>query len=402
MPQPLRITLLVFASLGIVGLITYAFFRTFRKSEDPIRLAVKWIVTLVIIAGLFWNTHRLTKAGAGSFVDGAVTAALIIFPCLAAAILFSVMWTSSLGQFLFGPLLAAFDGGNEELEPAPLYSIAESLRRRGKFREAIHTIQEQLQKFPRDFTGQMMVAEIHAENLNDLQAAEVTIHRLCEQKDHSPASLVFALNSLADWQLKYAQDVDAATVAMDKIISLLPDSEFARAASNRIAHFSSREQLIHAREPETIRMKHGVEYLGLLKDQSHLMPKEKAFKDEAAELVAHLDSHPLDNEARERLAIIYARDYQRLDLATEQLEQFIALPGESPKHVARWLNLLADLQVHCTNNTQLAEQTLQRIIELFPNQSQAELAQQRIAVLALELKHYEKSRVVKFGSGSNT
>ena len=400
MPQPLRITLLVFAGLGILGLFTYAFVCAMKRSDDPARLGVKWIVTLVVVAGLSWNTFHQMKQGGGSFVGGAVTGAVIVFPWLAAAILFSLMWTSSIGGMLFRPLLSAFDGGEEEIEPAPLYSIAESLRRRGKFREAIYAIQEQLQKFPRDFTGQMMLAEIYAENLNDLQAAELTIHRLCEEKGHAPPSVAFALNSLADWQLKYAQDVEAATASMKKIIDLLPDSEFARAASNRIAHFSNRDQLVHGREPEKIRMKHGVEYLGLLRDQSHLKPKEKGFKDEAAELVAHLDAHPLDNEARERLAIIYARDYGRLDFATEQLEQLVALPGESPKHVARWLNLLADLQVHCTNDTKLAEQTLQRIVELFPNQSQAELAQQRLAVLGLELKHYEKGRTVKFGSGS--
>lgn len=394
MPQPLRITLLVFASLGFLGLVAYTFIRALKRSHDPVRLGVKWLFTLVLTGGLFWFAKDGVKSEAGAFA--------VPFACVIVAVILTPLWAPDIGRALAHPITSMFDGGDEELEPAPLYSIAESLRRRGKFREAVYAIQEQLQKFPRDFKGQMMLAEIHAENLNDLPAAELTVHRLCEQKTHAPPSVAFALNSLADWQLKYAQDVDAATASMEKILALLPDSEFARAAANRIAHFSNREQFVHAREPEIIRMKHGVEYLGLLKDQSHLMPKEKGFKDEAAELVAHLDSHPLDNEARERLAIIYARDYGRLDFATEQLEQLIALPGESPKHVARWLHLLADLQVHCTNDIQMAEHTLQRIVELFPNQSQGELAQQRLTVLALELKHYEKSRVVKFSSSSAT
>jgi hypothetical protein len=83
------------------------------------------------------------------------------------------------------------------------------------------------------------------------------------------------------------------------------------------------------------------------------------------------------------------------------LEQLIALPDESPKHVARWLNLLADLQVQATNNTEMAEQTLRRIIELFPQHSVAQMAEQRIASLGLELKRYEKSRVIKLGSNQN-
>jgi hypothetical protein len=242
----------------------------------------------------------------------------------------------------------------------------------------------------------MMVAEIQAENLSDIPAAETTIHRICEQKKHAPSSVVFALNSLADWYLRFAQDADAARAPLEKIIALLPGTEFERAAANRIAHLGSRSVLLQSHEPDKVQLKPGVEYLGLLKDQSHLLPKEKPLEDEAAQLAAHLETHPLDHQARERLAIIYARHYGQLDMATGQLEQLIALPGESPKHVARWLNLLADLQIELTNRTDLAEQTLRRITDLFPNQALAELAELRLGSLPLELKHYEKGRVVKF------
>jgi len=282
--------------------------------------------------------------------------------------------------------------------PAPFYSMAEARRKKGQYTEAIAEIRKQLAKFPNDFHGYMMLAEIQAENLNDVQAAEITIHRLCEQPKHAPASLAFALNSLADWHMKYSQDTEAAQAELERIIALFPDSEFARTAANRIAHLAKPEMLIRQRESETVTMKHGVEYLGLLKDQSHLLPKEKQFKEEAVDLAAHLEAHPLDHEARERLAVIYARHYGRLDLATDQLEQLIALPGESPKHVTRWLNVLANLQVEVTNKTDLAEQMLRRIIDLFPNQSHAVLAEQRLGSIALEVKRYEKSRVVKFGA----
>jgi tetratricopeptide (TPR) repeat protein len=388
MPQPLRIALLVFAGLGVLGLILYALIQSFRRAEDPVRLGFKWLVTLIVLGGLFWFAKDGVRTEAGAFI--------VPFACVAVAVILTPLWAPHIGHFIARPLTSLFDGGDEEIEPAPLYSIAESLRRRGRFREAIYAIHEQLEKFPRDFTGQMMLAEIHAENLNDLQATEVAIQRLCEQKHHSPANVAFALNSLADWQLKYAQDVPAAEAALQKLAGLLPDTEFARAAANRIAHLGSADHVTRQREPGTIKLTPGVEYLGLLKDQSHLLPKEKSFKDEAAELVAHLDVHPLDHEARERLAVIYARNYGRLDFATEQLEQLIAAPGESPRHVARWLNLLADLQVHCTGNADLARQTLQRIVDLFPNQSQGELARQRQMSLGLELKHYEQARTVKF------
>ena len=396
MPQPLRIALIVFIALGVLGLVGSAFARAFRRSEDPAKLAVKWLVTLLIAGALFWLSKSVLKSS-GSFNEGAVRAAIVVFSCLAAGIVLTIMWGGSIGQIIASPITSLFDGGAEELEPQPLYSIAEALRRRGKFREAIYAIQEQLQKFPTDLTGQMMLAEIQAENLNELDAAEITIHRICEQK-HSPPSIAFALNSLADWHLKYRQDTDVAKKALERIVELLPGTEFERMASHRIAHLANPDVLVKLREPDAIAMKRGVEYLGLLKDQSHLLPKEVAAEDQAQQLAAHLESHPLDHEARERLAVIYAQNYGRLDLATEQLEQLIALPDESPKHVARWLNLLADLQIQCTNNTELAGQTLRRIVERFPGHSAAQLAEDRLALLKLELKRYEQGHTVKFPS----
>jgi hypothetical protein len=392
MPQPLRIALLAFVVLGVLGLLGYAMIRAFRRSEDPVRLLVKYIFTALVVGGLLWFAKGTVNSKAGAFI--------IPFACVFVGVVLTPLWAPDLARMLFRPLTSMFDGGDEEIEPAPLYSTAESLRRRGRFRESIYAIQEQLQKFPKDFTGQMMLAEIHAENLNDLPAAEIAIHRLCDQKGHSPANIASALNSLADWHLKYDQDADAARSALEAIISLLPETEFARAAANRIAHTRDRDQLVRMRNPEAIQLKPGVEYLGLLKDQSYLMPQEKGFKEEAEQLVAHLDVHPLDNEARERLAVIYARNYGRLDFATEQLEQLIAAPGESPRHVARWLNLLADLQIESTGNSDLAAATLQRIVDLFPNQSQSELAQQRLMSLSLELKHFEKGQTVKFTPSS--
>ncbi|HWN96516.1 MAG TPA: hypothetical protein VNT99_15915 [Methylomirabilota bacterium] len=386
MPQPLRIALLLFVAVAIIGIILALLWRGLRRSDEPARLIFKWVLTLVIVGWVIYEARRAQGAG---------RLGVLLYVALPSAVVMIFVWGRTIGEAVARPFANLFSGGSEEPDPQPLYSISESLRRRGKFREAIYAIQEQLNKFPNDFTGQMALAEIQAENLNDLAAAEIAIHRLCE-KTHSAAHIVFALNSLADWQLKYAQDTEAAGKTLEKIIELLPNTEFERRAAHRIAHLADSNALVKGREPETIVMKPGVEYLGLLKDQSHLARKEKGAEEQAQELVTHLDAHPLDHEARERLAVIYAQEYGRLDFATEQLEQLIALPGESPKHVARWLNLLADLQVQVTNRTELAEETLRRIIDLFPTHSVAQMAEERIGVLGLELKRYEKTSVVKF------
>ena len=389
MPQPLRIALLVLAVLGFLGIIVYLFIGAFRRSDDPARLAFRWAITLVLAGFLGWVAVGLR---------GTVAFAGLPFLCVVVGLILTVLWGSSIGRLFASPLASMFDGGSEEIEPQPMYSIAEARRKQGKCHEALFEVHQQLAKFPTDFTGQMMAAEIQAENMNDLPGAEVTVHRICSQKKHAPKNIAYALNTLADWHLKYDQDLEAARTALEKIIETFPETDLAQNAANRIAHLGSSQLLAQTRERPKIVLKPGVENLGLLKDQSALQPKEKDFKVEAAELVQHLDAFPRDTEARERLAVIYGEDYGRLDFATEQLEQLINQPAESPRHVARWLNLLADLQIRCTGETALAKETLQQIIERFPNQSFAELAQQRLMTLSLELHRYQQTHSVKLKS----
>lgn len=393
MPQPVRIVLLLLAALGVLGIVGYLFVRALRRSEDPARFLFHWAITLVLVGSL---------VGAAVWMKDSYAAVTLPFLCIALAVVLTVLWGRSLVEAVFRPLLSIFDGGQEEVEPAPMYSIAEARRKQGKYHEAVFELHNQLAKFPNDLKAQMMLAEIQAENMNDLPGAEVTIQRLCAQPRHPPQSIAFALSTLADWHLRFDQDIEAARAALEKIIEKFPGSELARNAANRIAHLGGSQLLAEAHERPVIALKPGVEYLGLLKDQSELLPKEQDARAEAADLAKHLDEYPSDTEARERLAVIYARHYGRLDFATEQLEQLISQPNESPRHIARWMNLLADLQVHCTNDTVLAEQTLRRIIERFPNQSFAELAQQRLMSLNLELKRFEKTRVVKMAEDAGT
>ena len=84
------------------------------------------------------------------------------------------------------PLTSAIDGGDEEPEPRPFYSIARAQRKKGRLREALAEVRKQLDKFPDDYEGTILLAELLAEDLNDLPGAELTIHRLCSQADLPP------------------------------------------------------------------------------------------------------------------------------------------------------------------------------------------------------------------------
>jgi hypothetical protein len=169
-------------------------------------------------------------------------------------------------------------------------------------------------------------------------------------------------------------------------------------AAQRIGHLASAEHLLAPHDRKRFAVVEGVQNLGLLDPKFHPKPADPDAAKQAAELVEHLHSHPLDTEARERLALIYAEHYHRLDLAADQLEGLIASPNQPQKRVVHWLNVLADLQIRDGANYDTVRATLQRIVDLFPSAAIANVASSRIAHLKLELKAKETSQAVKLGS----
>jgi len=370
---------------GTLALAGWGLFRALKRSDDPPKLVVKWIVTLLTIGVLVYMLGFSPSWG---------SAFVVPIMCVVLGVILSVTWAPSIAALMAKPLTGMYDGGSEELGPKPLYSIAEAHRKKGHYREALWEIQKQLGQFPHDFTGQMMMAEIQAEDLKDLQAAESTLKRLCHQPGHSPAAVADALNRLADWKLKYEQDMDAARQAIEEIVRRFPDTPWSHMASQRLAHLGGTEPLApHDRRP--VHLPH-YETSPLPSRGPAALPQKRP-EDQAKALVDHLTKYPEDNEAREELALIYARDYRRMDLGAAELEQLIAQPSAPPRQVAHWINLLADLQIEVARDEAAARQTLQRIADRFPGHAAATLALQRQEYLQRELKKTEASKVVKMG-----
>jgi tetratricopeptide (TPR) repeat protein len=380
----------VFLLSLIIGFTIWVFIQAFRRSEEPVLLGLKWLLTMGMAALTWFMVAPIVKRGGYE----AMVAMLFIMAC---GWCFAFIWRRNLATMFAQPFADLYTGGSREVDPTPFYSIANTKRKRGFYREAVIEIRKELEKFPNDFEGQLLLADIQAENLNDLPGAAVTIQRICNQ-DHAPRNVALALNYLADWHLKFNQDRDAAREALEKIIELLPDSEMSALASQRIGHLGSTEHLLSRHDPKKIALVEGVKNLGLLDPKFHPKPAEEGAAKEAADLVAHLHSHPLDTEARERLAVIYANQYKRLDLATDQLEQLIASPNQPPKRVVHWLNVLADLQIRNDLDYESVRATLERIIELFPKTAAADVAASRITHLKLELKAKEQKPTIKLGN----
>ena len=202
----------------------------------------------------------------GPFATSSQGGAFIGVPLAAACgIVLAVIWRHNIADLVAKPFSSLYDGGSEEPVPHPAYSIAQSKQKKGQYLEAMAEIRKQLERFPTDVEGQMLLAQIQAEDLKDLPAAELTIERFCAQPGHAPQNIVFALYSLADWHLKITQDREAARRHLEKIIELFPDSEFALGAAHRIAHLGSPEMLLAPHEQKKFTVPEGVRNIGLLR-----------------------------------------------------------------------------------------------------------------------------------------
>ena len=380
------LTISVEVALAIAGLVCLIWLtiRALQRAEDPAKILFKWAFTVLLVLGVFWAFPRISIYG----------------PILVVAlgVVLSIVWTPHISELLSRPLTSLYDGGIEPPEPKPYYSIAQARRRRREFLQAVVAIREQLAKFPNDFEGVMLLAAIQAEDLQDLTSAEITLSHFCDQPNPPPKQFAAAMNHLADWHIKLAQDFDAARVALEKIIARFPDTELSLQAAQRVAHLGGTEKvLLASQDRQPLSVPEGVRSMGLLASTEHLRPAEADPTKLAAAYVKHLEEHPLDTEAREKLAVIYAEHYQRLDLATGELNQLIDTPSQPAKRVAHWLNLLADLQIQQGADYDTVRGTLEKIVERFPDYAAGELARTRLARLKLELKGRKGTPGVKLG-----
>lgn len=359
-----------------------------KRSRSPGMLMLRWGLTAAVMGYLFYHASRLAQS------QGKEKAFIVIYAAFCGLIM-AIIWVPSIVDAVGRMFGSLYDGGSVEIEPKPYYSIFQTKRTQGKYQEALAEVRKQLEKFPNDLEGMLWLAELQAEDLNDLPGADLTIHRLCQFEGRTPKNIAYSLNKLADWYLNLHKDRDSAQRILQEILDLLPETEMSLQASQRIAHLAGTEMLLAPEQRRGVRISKGAEYIGLMRDQEHLKPTEQNQGEIAAALVNHLELHPLDGDARERLAIIYANHFERLDLAKDQLDQLIEQPNQPGKNVVRWLNLLADLQVHGGCELGVVRATLQRILDLYPEAAAAKNAERRMEMLKLEVRGKEKSQAVK-------
>jgi len=358
--------------------------RCLRKSAEPGSLIVKWIISAGVI-------------GAQILIFPHVSPTFLLAFLILPPVLVVMLWVPSIGSMMANLVTTAIDGGDVPMDAQPLYSAAETKRRNGHPQEAMALVREQLEEFPGDFPGVMLLASILAEDLNDLPGAQLALERWMEGPAATPQGKASALTTLADWHLQFAQDPEAARAALERIVKEFPDTPISHQTAQRLAHLPTVEYLMAAGKAATVNLRPGEKDLGLRKNYTGPVAAEPDWDALAEECVKQLEKHPADTATREKLAVLYAEHFHRLDLATDQLEQLIAFPNETPRHIVEWLNLLADLQIRIGKDLAGAEATLRRIAERFPHLAQAELALARLASLQGEMKGGHTAQVKTMG-----
>jgi len=343
------------------------------KSREPGSLIFKWIIS----AGLLGLPFLIFPHVPRSWI-------LVVWILPATAI--GMMWVPSIGAMLASLITGSMDGGDVPMDAQAFYSVAETKRRNGHPQEAVALVRKELEKFPADFAGVMLLASILAEDLKDLPGAQLALERWMEGPAVTPQGKVSALTALADWHLQCAQDPEAARLALERIGKEFPNTPFSHQAAQRLAHLPTVEHLMAAGKPTLVNLRPGEKDLGLRQGYAGPVAPSPDLDALAEEYVKQLEKYPADVATREKLAVLYAEHFHRLDLAVDQLEQLIAFPNETPRHVVGWLNLLADLQIRVGKDLAGAEATLRRVIEEFPNSALAEPAIARLASLQGEMK----------------
>jgi len=372
-----------------------------------------WILSLVsfglLIVWALWAWSRKTEEAPGALIRrititlllGAVAILLgvsfhpLVGIPLAAlvALIMGGLWGRNIGTAFAAPLANLYDGGNEAPEPRPFYAIAEAHRKQARYPEAIRAIQEQLEKFPEDVEGLLLLAEIHARNLDDWDAARNHIRRIAENPNHPVSTRAKALQALSDWYLDFKADNPGAIECLQAIQTLFPDTPEAHEAAQRLAHVGDGSWRRERREASTLRVPKGDDRMGLRvsgKPADNAVPEAKDPEIEVRELLAQLEAHPLDTEARQRLALVYAEGLERPEWAVCEIERLIAQPSQSSRQIARWLHLLADVHIRCSHDEEAARAALTRILQAYPDSAVAANAQSRLDVLKLEVRGQRK------------
>lgn len=384
----------------LLAVVIYIIRRQIKNPDnEPLKVIVKWVVTLAVVAFMIHATVRANDRGALLIV--------FIFLLLPGSILLGLWWTPAISDWIASPITHALTGDSRESYNKPEYGIANARRKRGQYVEAIEAVDDQLVKHPGNFDGLMLKATIQAENLGDLAAAAATVQETLSDPEHLNYRLPVALNKMAEWQLTIAGDPDAARRTLQQIQTALPNSQAAQLAAQRLASLDSSEEsesdVVDFNESYQKLVEESVEkddFTSPLELPKAIELNRQQVGEEALQTcLRRVEMHPDSISNREELAALYLDHTKQPAMALRQYEHLLALPGTTIHQKTAWLNKLADIQVKSGESYETIRATLERVVALDSRAAPAARAQQRISYLHIELRSVNrKTKRLQLGS----
>lgn len=376
------ICLLVYTGFLLVWKISILYDPTPQKAS--LRILEVFLILGVVFLALYFVTTPL-----GLFL-------ITMFSIMGLISVLARPFCSFLGN-AFSHFILSFPDEHDDEIPF-LSSRAEGLRKQEKSEEAIAEIDSQLQRIPGNIDAILLKATILAEDLGKVDEATNLINEMLaspKAKKLEASNYSLLKNKISDWQLKYNRNVIKAQLALEKIILKHPNSSYAFLAKQRISKLCLPEE---KKELESIKLGNYEEDIGLStfrpsidKGNFFISPKPKkenndASKAEFLSLETYLEENPEDCEARERMASIYAREIGDLETALYHLDYLINLQQNAPRDkIVRWYNLKADYYL-LFDKLGEARESLEKIIEQYPDKPVAVIAGRRINQLKRELQ----------------
>jgi hypothetical protein len=384
----------ILIALAILGLAFFFMWRMAKgggHGEGLLSLPAKLLLTAGLLGMLGYLFHQGRGANRGAAVVALFMVLLVAFPLV-------IMWLPHVIETVLSPFFGSLTGGDEQVETKPMYFRAIGLRKRGEYSDAIATAEAELARFPADLEGLLLIADIQGTDLRDPQGALGRLELAMLEPGRAPGSVALLLSHIADLQVNRLNDPGAAQASLRRIVTEFPGTEAAVLAQQRLAHLPTERQLLERTDRPKFAVPQHTVKVGL---QDLAAPGEagnEAALERASELVRHLTEFPDDWERREELARLYADPLGHLALATAELEQLIGHPDAQPRHVVKWLNELADLQLKTAAGIDAAKVTLERITTQFAGTPWAEQAAARLRLLGLDRRGKEATRTLKLGT----
>ena len=347
------------------------------------------IITIAIVALLTAAGKTLVGGGAAAGVFGLI----IVIP---AGVILAFMWLPAAVESLLSGLTGAMTGGNQQVEAKPFYFRALAKRRQGKFSEALAEIDTELLKFPGNLEGLLLKAEIQCDDLKNLPAATGLLEEIIQTPDRPRDERLAAQFRLAELLLHRVRDIPAGRAVLERILEENPETEAAHTARQHLAHLPGADaDAVFGRKKLVV--VHHETSLGLTEDLGASTLPQENWTQRAQEWVAHLEAHPNDWEAREKLATIYADQFQRIPLAIDQIRLLIDQPGQPPKRIVGWLNRIADLELRAQTGVDAARAALEEIRSRYPESPWSDQAALRLATLGRAERSHAPTPTLKLG-----